>query len=285
MRTFDKRIVLVITWFGPLPFWLPAFLLSCSYNPGISWLIFSDSTPPPWIPANVKFLHLSIDTFNKRASEALKLKVCVSSTFAYKLCDLKIMYGRIFENELKGFDFWGCCDMDIVWGDICSFLKPKVLDEFDVITSRIGRISGHFCLFRNELKWNALYRRIPKISERVEDFSRCMRIDEDGLTDLLQGYKKSALRRIFTDRFKRLDLPRVFWDEIWTTSGKHQRQMISDPSLFMKWINGKSYGVDGGEMMYLHFHEIRKSMERIDFSSGETPREMVITTSGIFSLS
>ena len=282
MKFQESNIALVITWFGPLPFWMPAFVLSCRYNPSITWMIFSDSPPPEGLPDNVKFMPMSMDEFNRRASTKLGFKICLTPAFAYKLCDLKIMYGCIFENELHDFDFWGCCDMDVVWGDIRLFVTPEILANYDVITSRIGRISGHFCLFRNEQKWSQLFRRIPDVVALAKDGERCRRIDENGLTDLLQGYKNSSLRRFWTRRFKSLPLPRVYWDQVLTTSGKHQRQMLADPTLYMRWRDGKTYGVSGEQMMYLHFHSIRKDMHEIDFSQTDSPREFVITKMGIF---
>ena len=36
----------------------------------------------------------------------------------YKLCDFKPAYGFIFGEYLKEYDYWGHCDIDIVWGDL-----------------------------------------------------------------------------------------------------------------------------------------------------------------------
>ena len=226
-----------------------------------------------------------MEEFNIRATDALGINVRLNPSFAYKMCDLKIMYGCIFESELQEYDFWGCCDMDIVWGDIRLFITPEILSTYDVITSRIGRISGHFCLFRNQRQWNELFKRIPNVVERAEDGSKYRRIDEDGLTDLLQGYQNNWFRRLWARSVQRLSLPRVYWDQVMTTSGKHQRQMHADSSLHMRWQDGRTYGVRGEEMMYLHFHSIRKGMEKIDFGSGDAPQEFVITTNGIFAKS
>lgn len=282
MRFVDPQMALVIVWFGPLPFWMPAFLHSCRYNPGVDWIIFSDARFSLELPENVRFLPLTVDKFNLQATEILGFKVNVKPTYAYKMCDLKIMYGCIFENELKDYDFWGCCDMDVVWGDIRRFITSDILKHHDVITSRIGRISGHFCLFRNRRDWNELFRRIPNIAECVEDNSNCRRIDEDGLTNLLQGYQNSCFRSFFARHVHKLSIPRVYWDRVLTTSGKHQRQMLAAPSLHMRWCDGNVYGVHGEDMMYLHFHSIRKGMKNIDFGLEDAPREFVITTNGLF---
>jgi hypothetical protein len=69
-----------------------------------------------------------------------------------------------------------------------------------------------------------------------------------------------------------------------TTSGKHQRQMLANPSLSMRWRDGRTYGVHGEEMMYLHFHSIRKGMKGIDFGYGDAPREFAVSPAGIFAV-
>jgi hypothetical protein len=278
-----RRIALVNVWFGPLPFYMPAFLLTCRWNPEVDWLIFSDAPPPPNLPDNVRFLPLDMETLNRRSSEALGCAVRLTPSFAYKMCDLKLMYGLIFQQELQGYDFWGCCDMDIVWGSIKAFVTTSVLEGHDVITSRVGRISGHFCLFRNRPEWATLFRRVPNVAGRLAESDRYTGIDENGLTDVLQGYQSSRFRRFWTSRVRGLPLPRVYWERVLTSSGKHQRQMLADPSLRMRWREGRTFGAHGEEMMYLHFHDVRKYMKGIDFGYGDAPREFTVSPAGIFS--
>ena len=274
-------IGLVIVWFGPWPFWMRAFLLSCRCNPTVDWLIFSDADPPADMPENVKILSLGMETFNRRATQALGFGVKIQPNFAYKMCDLKIMYGRVFAEELGKYDFWGCCDMDIVWGDLRRFLTPERLASYDVITSRPGRIAGHFCLFRNRPEWSDLFRRIPDVAARAGDSEHIRRIDEDGLTDLLQGYRRGLVRRLWTALVRRRPVPRVYWEREWTTRGRHQREMLADAALAMRWRDGRTFGVHGEEMMYLHFHAIRKEMRGLEWPAVGEPREIEITPRGL----
>ncbi len=278
----SARIALVNVWFGPLPFWMPALLHSCRFNPDVDWLIFTDQSAPASTPENVKFFPMDIDRFNTRASAASGYRIRVNPSFTYKLCDLKMMSGLIFEEELKGYDFWGCCDLDVIWGNLRHFLTEELLANYDVISARPNRISGHFTLFRNQEAWNNLFRRVSKIQERVEDSARYWRVDEDGLSKVLQWYQLSAIGRLTTRWIRRLPLPRVWWERVWTTSGKHQRLMLEDPSLSMRWCEGRVYGANGEEMMYLHFHQIRKFMKGTDIGPGDAPREFYVSPAGIY---
>ena len=167
-KSEGRRIALVIVYIGPAPFWMPAFLLSCRFNPEITWLLFSDMGRPADCPENVQFIALDLAGFNRRASETLGLNIRVQQSFVYKIADFKSAYGKIFEKELQPFDFWGHCDLDIVWGSIGHFVSQDTLDTFDIITSRPKRISGHFCLYRNTPEITNTYQWIPRVAQMMQ---------------------------------------------------------------------------------------------------------------------
>ncbi len=66
------KICLIIVYFGKLPFWLPAFQLSCGYNPEIDWLIFIDDKAPPNPPDNVTYHQSSWDSFRASVGQNLR---------------------------------------------------------------------------------------------------------------------------------------------------------------------------------------------------------------------
>ena len=147
MKTMPQ-IVFVITFIGKFPWYFPYFLHSCRYNPSIDFIILSDNkTIPTTLPPNVKLIHYTIEQFNADASKALKFNVVVEH--AYKLCDFKPAYGFIFFELIKEYDFWGYCDIDIIWGNIRSFMTEEILNEYDVISARHDYLTGCFSLFRN----------------------------------------------------------------------------------------------------------------------------------------
>lgn len=276
------RIALILGWFGEWPFWMPAFLVSCAKNPSINWFIFSNSPPPETLPANVKIWPTTLEAFNKRATQALGVEVNIPSDYAYKLCDLKIAYGRIFEQELREFDFWGCCDMDIVWGKIRRFLLPSLLNRYDVITSRPNRIAGHFCLFRNTPEITDLFRSIPNLEQHILANRECRRLDENELTKVLTRADKDVLGAFIKRKTQNSSVPRVYWEQFLAPNGRHQLRLLEDESLCMRWQDGRVYDADSDEMMYLHFHRIRRTMTSIDFSADSPPREFAITATGFF---
>ena len=86
-----KSIALVNVFFGKFPWYFNFFLKSCSTNPTVNFLIFTDQERPKNCPANVEFIPFSLKQFNSLASERLNLKIEIK--YAYKLCDFKPAYG------------------------------------------------------------------------------------------------------------------------------------------------------------------------------------------------
>jgi len=141
-------IAFLICWQGKYPWYFPYFLHSCRYNPTIDYLIFSDNNDPNLdLPPNVKIIPYSIDQFKAEAAKTLGFEVTVES--GYKLCDFKPAYGAIFSDYIKDYDFWGYCDVDVIFGNICSFMTDELLNEYDIISARHDYLTGCFALYRN----------------------------------------------------------------------------------------------------------------------------------------
>lgn len=148
------NITLIICYYGDWPEWFPIFLQTCSYNPTIDFLIFSNCAPAFRQYDNVRFVGSDLAAFRALASEKLGLAVTIEEP--YKLCDFKPAYGVIFEDYLGEADFWGHCDIDIVLGDIRRFVD-ELLVGHDVITAKKEYLLGSFTLYRNDPEINRLY--------------------------------------------------------------------------------------------------------------------------------
>lgn len=279
----SSRIVLINAYFGKLPFWFPAFLLSCRYNPDILWYIFSDNDAPPRCPENVKFIKFDLMAFNRLASQKLAMDVNIQPSFAYKIVDSKPMYGKIFEEYLSDFDFWGYCDVDIIWGNLRKFLDQQMLENYDIITTRVGKVAGHLCVFRNIPEANLLSLNVPNLAAVVQD-KELQRVDECHFSPYLQQYVKQDWRTKLAQIFSKSQPKklRVYWEKSLTTPGKYQYIMDDNPERGFRWIKGATYNEKGEEVMYLHFHILKKeSLKHINFGYMDSPEEIVVTKSQI----
>lgn len=235
---------------------MPAFLLSCGANRDVQWLIYSDIDPLEGVPPNVAFKPTTISELNNRCSTLLGTKIDIQRR---KLCDLKITYGVIFADDLRPFDFWSCSDLDIVWGNIRQFATDQRLLAYDIFSSRKDKLSGHCTLYRNTPEINRLFERIPNVRALLAT-SHYEHLDERELTKYVRS-------------------ERVYWNEELATNGAYQKE-LSDASL--RWSNGRTFGVDGRELMYVHFHKLKQQMTTIDFGPADAPASFTINRRGFF---
>ena len=137
-----KKIAYVLPYFGHFPKGFELFLMSCKNNSTIDWLIFTDDKTKYDYPPNVKVKYYSFEDIKKKVQKNFDFKIVLDKP--YKFCDFKPAYGEIFSDELKEYDYWGMCELDLVWGDIRKFMNDEILEKFE----RIG-FQGHSTLFKN----------------------------------------------------------------------------------------------------------------------------------------
>ena len=103
-------IAYVVPYFGKFPKGFQFWLMSCGCNPTIDWLIFTDDHMDYNYPPNVKVQYWTFEQMKRRVQKIFNFPISLERP--YKLCDYKPAYGEIFSDELKGYDFWGDCDVD-----------------------------------------------------------------------------------------------------------------------------------------------------------------------------
>lgn len=241
-----ENIALIIPYFGKLPIWFNAFLKSCSTNPSISWIIFSDLKYQGDIPQNVIFKHLNKAEFTQLAKE--KTGICNELSDPYKLCDFKPMYGHIFEDYLSCYSYWGHCDMDIIWGNIQTFLTRINFSLYDVISTRKNAISGHLTLYKNKSEVNKFYQTVPNFHKAFTS-AHCQGFDE--------GYFSFHL---FSEVEKGNSKFKVFWPD---RNCVDRLELQTHPNGWY-WEAGEIKNILGQTGTYIHLIDWKKTMWNID---------------------
>ena len=218
------RVCLVLAYFGRWPAWMEYFLASCRLNPEYHWLIFTDIGQLPSACDNVFVRLISYAELKQRAEAVSQLTV--SLEHPYKVCDLKPLYGRIFQHELQGYDFWGYTDLDVIYGRLPSFVFASDLNGCDVFTAAPRLIVGHFTLFRNSPHVCDTFLRVPALSQILGEYE-CVAFDEQAFAAQIEReaaagslrLKRSAIQlddsaclREGRDRFLILRTATSLWD-------------------------------------------------------------------------
>ena len=175
-----KSICYIVPYFGTLPKSFPLWLMSCKANPTIDWKIFTDDKTKYDYPENVKVTYCTFNDIRKKFQNHFDFPIVLDR--GWKLCDYKLAYGEMFEEELKGYDFWGHCDVDLIWGDIRKYYTDELLNKFD----KIGFLA-HSTLYRNTPEVNSRYRVIIDgltNYKQVYSTSKGWAFDEIGIEDI-----------------------------------------------------------------------------------------------------
>lgn len=151
-----NKIALLIPYYGEFPWYFHLFLETCSYNKDVDFKIFTDTIINFDIPKNVSVIRISFEELKVLIQE--KLDMTISMERPYKLCDFRPAFGKIFEDYLLKYDFWGHCDIDVLFGRIRAFLTDELLNKYDTISVRKEFTTGFFSLYRNTEHINMLFK-------------------------------------------------------------------------------------------------------------------------------
>lgn len=252
-----KKIIFLMPYFGKWPEWFPLYLESCRWNSTIDWLFFTDCSVPSNSPPNVQFLNIAFQEYQELVSE--RLNISFKPSGAYKICDIRPAFGLIHEKYLRGYDYFGFGDIDVIYGNLRASYTDPVLCH-NVISTHPDRISGHLCLIKNEEQWTQAFRKIPNWQDLMA-YPEYSTLDEGAFTKIFRGRKRlpESLRKLWGtfDSYKRNHL----FKERFSTVSSQFCWLDGSYQYPTKWLwkQGKLTVESGEEMMYLHFMNWKSS--------------------------
>jgi hypothetical protein len=144
--------IVVCVYIGPLPANFTLWLASCRSNPGIDWLLVSDSAVDySKLPVNVRLRQETLGSLQRFFSARVGFEVALTNP--YKLNDFKPLFFELIE-DIERYDYWGFCDLDVQFGQLAPFCQ-RTFGQYDMILSE-----GHLRFIKNDLRINRSYRDI-----------------------------------------------------------------------------------------------------------------------------
>lgn len=142
-----KRIAFIIPYYGKFPNNFEIWCKSVEYNETIDFFIVTDIKENRIQKKNIVYIDWTFEKLKSELQKFVEFEITLETP--YKLCEYKPLYGLVFSEYLLDYDFWGHCDVDLVFGDIRKYLTDQILDRYDKIYKL-----GHCTLYRNEEKTN-----------------------------------------------------------------------------------------------------------------------------------
>lgn len=258
-----KRVILISCYFGKFPWYFQLFLHTCKHNPTIDFLIVTDqSTDNHGLPDNVCMVNTTLDNLNKEFSGKLQLKTNIQE--AYKLCDFKPAFGFLFPAHLKDYDFWGHCDIDIIWGNIRAFISDELLNNYDVISARHDYVTGSFCLWRNNRYINTLFK---QSRDYKMVFSDALHYCFDECAFLFSELQNGASVFDFPDHLQSM----TYIVQDFARQGKLKAHfdflILEGIPGNIRWENGKVFYKDEFEALYYHLIKFKCQVQHYTLHS------------------
>lgn len=174
-----KKICIIACYFGKLPEYFKLWKKSCERNSTIDFLFITDQD----IESDVSnFIVKKMQIFELERLIQVKLRMKDARLkHPYKVCDYRPAFGIIFEKELKSYDFWGHCDLDIILGDLRQFFTCKILNENQKILK-----NGNLSLYKNQENINLLFKK----DGAIYNFKKVFTSDENYAFDEFTGINK-----------------------------------------------------------------------------------------------
>ena len=267
------KVCLIVPYSGPLPPWMPLFLQSVERNPCIHLFLISTNRLPH-LPANVTQVTWTLKQIEARVQQHINPTIGVPH--AYKLCDLKPFYGLMFPDLVEHYDFWGYCDLDLVFGNLAHLINSKRLAETDVFFADSKSVTGHFALYRNRPEINGLALLIPHYVHRLNAIDS-KSSDEHGMAEVMDQN------------------PHIRWDM--SRSLRESKLTITPQGKMMGRTNGvvgaqhrffwksgytfiRGLDLDAQEVLYLHFMGLKRAWHWTAYDPTRTYEEFSFSAAG-----
>ena len=224
-----KKICLLTVWMGKLPeyFWL--WMMTARRNPSVDFYFITDNTGLR-DEDNIHFINMTMETVKARFDKILgfpvKLKV------PYKLCDFKPLFGKAFSEIVEPYEFWGHCDIDLVFGDIRKFITDELLEQYDKIFD-----AGCFILYRNCETMNTLYERSMEKDNMAYPYKKAFQSQFSCYFDEYMGMSILGWKycNVFRDQLEEKVVQDFGWQRL------NFQSYISGESFVFHWKDGQLY--------------------------------------------
>lgn len=264
------KVAVVANWFGKPLQYFQLWLDSCARNPCITWMLFCDfSTDQYIVPSNVRVLQSSVASMRDRLQKHFAFPIRYAK--AWDLCAFRPAFGSIFKDELVGYDYWGWCDCDVIFGDLSPCISELAKKPCKLLPK------GHLSFVRNDSLLNEYIISHGAMKQAVALSSSGLPcFDEVGFSkDVLHPKGEVvALGLPFVNLYCRAG-SFVAYD----TEALCRALGVAGPGIkypfVMTWVNGvlKAHFAIRGEvrdieLLYVHF--FKREMRCIDYNSNQS---------------
>lgn len=247
--------VFLITQFGKPHEWTERYINNVQKlgQFGWYWKIF---TPNKFeSKGNVEIIPMNIEQFNDLVLKQCGVKPTIHLTEenipSFHITEFYIFMGKIMQDYIKGFDFWGMTGLDNVFGRLDHFVPDSLLADCAMYSDDVDTVNGNFSLWRNNEQVNTLYQRFHNWKDFLSqlDCPGCCHTGEHRL------YSPEDMGTAILTPGIRFKTPKYYDFHGHDRLINHEIVLKDDGSLWElnrdTWSGGRTFG---REIAYYHFN-------------------------------
>jgi len=247
-----KKIALIQVWLGEIPDYFWYHYETTKNLKNIDFYFFTDQNLK--LDSKNYFVH-SINKFKieDKLEQLLNYEIKIKNN--KKICDLKACYGELFYEYIKDYSYFGCYDIDTLFGDMNKFVDP-LINHYDFISTADevfhNRISGPFLIMRNTEEIRTLY--------KGNDFIKCFENTE------VECFEESVLNQRANQSF---NVKLIYSTNVETSNGgKNTYDCL--------WSGGKVFVKNEEKMLYHFYRKDQTKFEKLgNIISAKYNKELV----------
>lgn len=248
---------MVICWIGKYPDYYKIWLNSCKNNKDWDFLVATDQEKEH-TDQNIKYIPITLEDIKRRIYKEIGINPKIDAP--YKLCDIKPFYGLIFKQYLRNYDYWGHCDMDLIFGKISSFITDDLLEKYE----RINNV-GHFILYKNNNRMNHLYELDGAIFNYKEVLENSEHYAYDEYCGMNMICAKNQIKQIVINEFVDLDVKHKRYIDLMGRNYDKQIYTYEKGKIIHYYKVG--YQIKREEKLYLHFQKKHPAIKCKDINN------------------
>jgi hypothetical protein len=143
---------------------MPQYIANCNTHKidGWEWVIVTDREIEG--KDNVRIVKMTQGELEGQIKDNLKVDVDLTAkrrADGRAIGEFHPAFALIFPDLVKGCDFWGYTNNDVIYGRLSHFLPDSHLKDLDIFGNDPEQMNGIFSLLRNTSEVNALFTEIP----------------------------------------------------------------------------------------------------------------------------
>ena len=190
--------LLLCPYFGDFPPWIDLFIQNFQRMGPLGYDILIDKDEKG---------------FRQRVQNKLGTK-CPPMWGTGKVWDYRPALGLLYEEEARGYEFWGHIDFDIVLGRVDQFVTDEFLNGLDMHSNHDAYVNGCWSLYRNNATMCNLFMEFENWRTYLEAPGAIGWAEVEYSDTMLQAEFEGRLRKVWTEWqvFKVEDLAEVHWE-------------------------------------------------------------------------